>query len=74
MVGHYLSVALLNFRKALIAALANLTVNGFVSPIELTLAPFFGCLLAVLLIAWLAVGSETLRTARTRPAQVLRHE
>lgn len=49
-------------------------LDGFLSPIELDVAPFAACLLAMLLIAWVTVGAQTLRAARTTPAQVLRHE
>jgi hypothetical protein len=45
-----------------------------VSPIELNAVPFIAGLLAMLSIAWLAVGTHTLRAARTIPARVLRQE
>jgi putative ABC transport system permease protein len=49
-------------------------LDGFLSPVELNVAPFVACLLVMLLIAGIAVGSQTLRASRTTPAQVLRHE
>jgi putative ABC transport system permease protein len=57
---------------AYIAARAYLDV--FIRPIELTWLPFAACFGATVLVALLAVGSQTLRAARTEPAQVLRHE
>ncbi len=49
-------------------------LDGFLSPVELNAAPFVACLLVMLLIAAIAVGAQTLRAARTIPAQVLRNE
>jgi putative ABC transport system permease protein len=49
-------------------------LDGFLSPVELDVAPFAACLLAMLLIASVAVGAQTLRAARATPAQVLRNE
>jgi hypothetical protein len=80
MIRHYLSVALLNFRKAPVATPANVAVLSLGltrpvrKPIELNALPFIAGLLATLSIAWLAVGAQTLRAARTVPARVLRQE
>jgi putative ABC transport system permease protein len=52
----------------------RLYLDRFVSPIELNALPFIGGLLAMLSIAWLAVGAHTMRAARTIPARVLRQE
>ena len=52
----------------------RLYLDRFVSPIELNALPFIAGLLAMLSIAWLAVGTHTLRAARTIPARVLRQE
>ena len=52
----------------------RLYLDRFVSPIELNAVPFIAGLLAMLSIAWLAVGTHTLRAARTIPARVLRQE
>jgi putative ABC transport system permease protein len=57
---------------AYVAARAYL--NAFIAPIELSAVPFVGSLLATLLVAGLAVGHQTLRAARLKPATVLRHE
>jgi putative ABC transport system permease protein len=53
---------------------ARAYLSRFVSPIELSPAPFALCLLFILSIAWLAVGGQTWRAARRRPASVLRTE
>ena len=52
----------------------RLYLDRFVSPIELNAFPFLAALLAMLSIGWLAVGAQTLRAARTIPAQALRQE
>ena len=52
----------------------RLYLDRFVSPIELNAFPFVAGLLAMLSIGWLAVGAQTLRAARTIPAQALRQE
>jgi putative ABC transport system permease protein len=52
----------------------RLYLDRFVTPIQLNAFPFVACLLAMLSIGWLAVGAQTLRAARTRPASVLRQE
>jgi hypothetical protein len=52
----------------------RLYLDRFASPIELNAVPFFICLLVMLSIGWLAVGTQTLRAARTRPASALRQE
>ena len=57
---------------AYIAARAYL--DTFQAPIRLTPLPFLLSLAVTLAIAWLAVGSQTLRAARARPAEVLRYE
>jgi putative ABC transport system permease protein len=49
-------------------------LETFQAPIALTPLPFALSLVITLAIAWLAVGSQTLRAARTRPAEVLRYE
>jgi putative ABC transport system permease protein len=49
-------------------------LDTFQAPIPLTPLPFVLSLAITLLIAWLAVGSQTLRAARARPAEVLRYE
>jgi putative ABC transport system permease protein len=53
---------------------ARTYLDSFLAPIALTPLPFVLSLAVTLLIAWLAVGSQTLRAARARPAQVLRYE
>jgi putative ABC transport system permease protein len=49
-------------------------LDAFLAPVALTALPFLLSLAATMLIAWLAVGSQTLRAARARPAEVLRYE
>jgi putative ABC transport system permease protein len=49
-------------------------LETFQAPIALTPLPFALSLAITLAIACLAVGSQTLRAARTRPAEVLRYE
>jgi len=49
-------------------------LDAFLAPIALTPLPFVLSLAVTLAICWLAGGSQTLRAARARPAQVLRHE
>jgi ABC-type lipoprotein release transport system permease subunit len=46
----------------------------FIDPIKLAAWPFVGSLVATLLSAGLAVARQTLRTARLKPATVLRHD
>jgi putative ABC transport system permease protein len=52
----------------------RLYLDRFVSPIEPRAFPFIASLLVMLSIAWLAVGGQTVRAARTTPARVLRSE
>jgi hypothetical protein len=49
-------------------------LDRFTRPIELDFRLFVACFLGMLLIASMAVGTQILRGARTRPSQVLRHE
>jgi putative ABC transport system permease protein len=53
---------------------ARLYLKQFLNPIPITLLPFVASLVVTVSIAWLAVGSQTWRAARLRPADVLRHE
>jgi putative ABC transport system permease protein len=53
---------------------AHAYLDTFRNPISLDALPFVLSLLITCAIAWLAVGLQTLRAARTRPADVLRHE
>ncbi|HUL82681.1 MAG TPA: ABC transporter permease [Gammaproteobacteria bacterium] len=53
---------------------ARAYLDTFQAPIQLTPWPFALSLAITLAIAWLAVGSQTLRAARARPAEVLRYE
>jgi putative ABC transport system permease protein len=53
---------------------ARAYLNQFSQSIELTIWPFVASVAITLAIAWLAVGGQTLRAARTAPAEVLRHE
>lgn len=53
---------------------ARAYLNVFIDPMALTPLPFVLCLLVTVLIAWLAVGGQTLRAASMKPADVLRHE
>ena len=53
---------------------ARTYLDDFQAPIALTPLPFVLSLAITLLIAWLAVGSQTLRASRARPAEVLRYE
>jgi putative ABC transport system permease protein len=46
----------------------------FANQIDVTFLPFIGSLLFGLAIAWLAIGRQAWRAARTNPATVLRHE
>jgi putative ABC transport system permease protein len=46
----------------------------FIQRIPITLLPFVASLALVLVIAWVAVGSQALRAARANPATVLRFE
>ena len=57
---------------AFIAARAYL--DTFRDPIRLGALPFLLSLAGTCAIAWLAVGGQTLRAARLRPADVLKHE
>jgi len=63
---------LLVWPLAYVAARAYL--KTFRDPIALGLLPFVASLAIVCAIAWLAVGTQTLRAARTRPADVLRSD
>jgi putative ABC transport system permease protein len=53
---------------------ARTYLRSFIDPIALTPAPFVVCLVLTLAIAWSAVGGQTLRAARRKPAAVLRAE
>ena len=53
---------------------ARAYLGAFLDPIALTPAPFAFALMATVAIAWLAVGTQTLRAARTVPSRVLRDE
>jgi putative ABC transport system permease protein len=53
---------------------ARAYLNQFSQSIELTIWPFVASVAITLAIAWLAVGGQTLRAARSAPAEVLRHE
>ncbi len=46
----------------------------FAYSIRLTPLPFLACLAVTLVIACMAVAKQTLRAARTRPAEMLRTE
>ncbi len=46
----------------------------FVDRVPLSLTPFLLSLAITMLIAWIAVASQVLITARVNPALVLRHE
>jgi putative ABC transport system permease protein len=63
---------LLVWPLAYLAARAYL--RAFLDPIALGPAPFLLALAATLGIAWLAVGAQTVRAARLKPADVLHHE
>jgi len=49
-------------------------LSVFVHRIAMTPWPFLGSLAIALAIAWLAVGGQTVRAARLKPAEVLRYE
>ena len=49
-------------------------LDRYVSPVQLDAVPFVAGSALVVAIAWLAMGAQTLRAARTAPANVLRHE
>jgi len=53
---------------------ARAYLRSFIDPIALTPVPFVVCLVLTLAIAWSAVGGQTLRAARRKPAAVLRAE
>jgi putative ABC transport system permease protein len=53
---------------------ARAYLGAFLDPIALTPAPFALALAATVAIALLAVGTQTLRAARTVPSRVLRDE
>jgi putative ABC transport system permease protein len=53
---------------------ARAYLNQFSESIQLTPWPFIASLALTLAIAWLAVGGQTLRAARTTPGEVLRSE
>jgi len=53
---------------------ARLYLKQFLNPIPITPLPFVASLVVTVAIAWLAVGSQTWRAARLKPADVLRHE
>ncbi|HET8696723.1 MAG TPA: FtsX-like permease family protein, partial [Gammaproteobacteria bacterium] len=83
-VAHIVSMLLASFSKPVV--IANLLVwplayvaaraylKTFRDPIQIGLLPFLASLAIVCAIAWLAVGTQTVRAARTRPAEVLRCE
>jgi putative ABC transport system permease protein len=53
---------------------AHWYINLFIQRIGLTPLPFVASLAIVVVIAWIAVGGQALRAARTNPATVLRFE
>lgn len=53
---------------------ARAYLDTFRAPIPLTPLPFLAALAITCAIAWLAVGMQTVRAARARPAEVLRYE
>lgn len=53
---------------------ANIYLDTFLYRIDLTVRPFVFSFIATLLVAWAAVGYQTLRAARLNPATVLRYE
>jgi putative ABC transport system permease protein len=53
---------------------AELYLGTFLYRIELTVWPFVLSFLTTLLVAWIAVGYQTLRAARLNPGTVLRYE
>ncbi|HZF31202.1 MAG TPA: ABC transporter permease [Gammaproteobacteria bacterium] len=53
---------------------ARVYLKQFLNPIPITPLPFVASLVVTVAIAWLAVGSQTWRAARLKPADVLRHE
>jgi putative ABC transport system permease protein len=83
-VARIVSMLLASFSKPVLIAnllvwpLAYLAARAYLKtfrdPIELGPLPFVASLAIVCAIAWLAVGTQTLRAARTRPADVLRSD
>jgi putative ABC transport system permease protein len=63
---------LLAWPLAYFAAQAYLSI--FIQRVQLTPLPFVLSLALVLIAAWAAVGSQALRAAHIKPAQVLRSE
>ncbi|HEX6998579.1 MAG TPA: FtsX-like permease family protein [Gammaproteobacteria bacterium] len=55
-------------------AAAEAYLDVFLHPVPLTAAPFAAALATTLAVACVAVGGQSWRAARTRPAEVLRHE
>jgi putative ABC transport system permease protein len=53
---------------------ARMYLKQFLDPVPITPLPFVGSLIVTVAIAWLAVGSQTWRAARLKPADVMRHE
>ena len=53
---------------------AKVYLNVFIHRVSLTPVPFLLSLVITLLIAWAAVGALAVKTARTKPAMVLRYE
>jgi putative ABC transport system permease protein len=53
---------------------ARAYLDTFRNPVSLGALPFILSLLITCAIALLAIGLQTLRAARTRPADVLRYE
>jgi putative ABC transport system permease protein len=82
--GRIVSMLLASFSKPVVIAnvlawplayvAARAYLKTFRDPIQVGPLPFLASLAIVCAIAWLAVGTQTLRAARTRPAEVLRSE
>jgi putative ABC transport system permease protein len=53
---------------------ARAYLRAFLDPVALGPAPFLLALVVTLAVAWLAVGAQTVRAARLKPADVLRSE
>jgi ABC-type antimicrobial peptide transport system permease subunit len=58
----------------LVYSVMSLYLSMFSSRTPLTLQPFLGSLVVSVVIACTAVGAQTIRAARLRPAEVLRSE
>jgi len=82
--GRLLRMLLLDFAKPIIIAnaiawpvgffIANTYISLFAARAELTITPFLVSLLLSALIAVVAVASQSWKSARVRPAMVLRYE